>query len=72
MVRPKHNTQDLLLSKIKNCETLNKQTNTKPQQTLEVKFFKPRETFRFNPPISIEGSWMVGLTSLEVYNSLFF
>ena len=29
---------------------------------------KPRETFYFNPPLSIEGSWMIGL---EVFNSLF-
>ena len=31
---------------------------------------KPRETFHFNPPISIEGSWMIGLIDLEVYNSI--
>ena len=32
---------------------------------------KSRETFHFNPPILIEGSWMLGLTSLEVYISIF-
>ena len=32
---------------------------------------KPRETFHFKPPISIEGEWMIGLTDLEVYNSIF-
>ena len=32
---------------------------------------KPRETFHFNPPISIEGSWMIGLKDLELYNSIF-
>ena len=32
---------------------------------------KSRETFLSNPPILIEGSWMLGLTSLEVYNSQF-
>ena len=32
---------------------------------------KTRETFHFNPPISIEGSWMIGLKDLEVYNSIF-
>ena len=30
---------------------------------------KPKEIFHFNTPISIEGSWMIGLTSLEVYIS---
>ena len=32
---------------------------------------KPRETFHFNQPISIEGPWMIGLLSLEVYISVF-
>ena len=31
---------------------------------------KARVTFHFNPPISIEGSWMIGLTDLHVYNSI--
>ena len=32
---------------------------------------KPRETFHFKPPIQINGDWMIGLTDLEVYNSIF-
>ena len=32
---------------------------------------KSKQTFHFNAPIPIEGSWMIGLTSLEVYNSVF-
>ena len=32
---------------------------------------KPRETFHFKPPIHIKGDWMLGLTDLEVYNSIF-
>ena len=32
---------------------------------------KPRGTFHFNPPISIEGFWTIGLTSLKVINSIF-
>ena len=71
MIRPKNETQDLLLSITKNCETLIEQTHTKPQETLEFKMTKPRETFHFNPPISIQGSWTIGCTSLEVYNSIF-
>ena len=27
--------------------------------------------FDFNPPIQINGVWMIGLVSLEVYNSIF-
>ena len=54
-----------------NCETPNKQTHKNAEETLEVKLTKPRETFYFNPPIQVEGSWMIGLLSLEVYNSIF-
>ena len=32
---------------------------------------KSRETFHFKPPIQIKGDWMIGLTDLEVYNSIF-
>ena len=71
MIRPKNQTEDLLLSKTKNCETLIEQTHRKPEETLDFKMTKPKQTFLFKPPISIEGSWMIGLTSLEVYNSVF-
>ena len=30
-----------------------------------------KQMFHFKPPIPIEGSWMIGLTDLEVYNSIF-
>ena len=36
MIRPKNETEDLLPSKTKNCETLIEQTHTKPQETLEL------------------------------------
>ena len=72
MIRPKNETEDLLLSIAKNCETLIHQTHTKPEETLKFKLIKPRETLHFNPPILIEGSWMIGLTILEVYNSFFY
>ena len=71
MIMPKNQTEDLLLSITKNCETLIEQTHTKPQETLEFKMVKPRETFHFKPPIQIKGNWMIGLTDLEVYNSIF-
>ena len=32
---------------------------------------KSKETFHFKPPISIQGDWMIGLTDLEVHNSIF-
>ena len=71
MIQPKNKTEDLLLSITKNCETLIQQTHTKPQETLEFKMTKPRETFHFKTPFQIKGDWMIGLTDLEVYNSIY-
>ena len=71
MIQPQTKTEDLLLSIPRNFETLIKQTHTKPQEILEFKIIKPRETFQFNPPFQIKGDWMIGLTSLEVYVSIF-
>ena len=71
MIQPKNETEDLLLSITKNCGKLVEQTHRKPEETLEFKMLKPRETFHFNPPIHTKGDWMLGLIDLEVYNSIF-
>ena len=71
MIQPKNETEDLLLSITKNCETLIEQTHRKSEETLEFKMLKPRETIHFNPPIQTKGNWMMGLIDLEVYNSIF-
>ena len=71
MIRPRNETEDLLLSITKNCEKLIEQTHRKAEETLEFKMFKSRETFHFKPPIQVKEDWMLGLTDLEVYNSIF-
>ena len=71
MIRPKNETEDLLLSITKNCEKLVEQTHRKPEETLKFKMIKPRETFHFNPPIYTKGDCMLGSIDLEVYNSVF-
>ena len=71
MIRPKNETQILLLLLTKNCETLIGQTHRKPEETLIFKMIKSRETFHSRPSIQIQGSWMLGLVNLEVYNSIF-
>ena len=71
MIRPRNETEDLLLLITKNCETLIDQTHRKAEETSEFKMIKPRETIHFKPPIHINGNWMLGLTDLEVYNSVF-
>ena len=71
MIRPKNETEDLLVSVSKTCQTLIDQTHRKAEETWEFKLIKSRETFYSIPPISIEGAWMIGSASLEVYISIF-
>ena len=71
MIRTKTQTEDLLLSITKNCETLIQQTHRRPEEALEFKMIKPRETFHFKPPIQVKGDWMIGLVDLEIYNSIY-
>ena len=71
MVQPKNETENLLLSITKNCETLIEQTYRKAEETLEYKMIKPRGTFHFKPPIQVKGDWLLGLVDLEVYNFIF-
>ena len=71
MIRVKNQTKDSLLSITKNSETFTEQTHRKAEETLEFKTIKTRETFHFHATFSIEGSWMIGLTDLEVYNSIY-
>ena len=60
MFRSRYGTEALLLSATENYEILIKKTHTKPEKTLEFKLTKPKETFSFNPPTPVEGSWMIG------------
>ena len=57
----------------KHTDTLIKNTLTKPQETLEFKMNKQRQTFSFNPPINLveEGKWLLAVSSFECTNSVF-
>ena len=73
LLRPKNETEDILLSKSKNCETLFERTHTKPQQKLEFQLTQPRVYFSFKPCINIgfNCKCMIGLTTLEICTFLF-
>ena len=71
MIRPKNETEDLLISITKKCETLIKQTHTRPEETLELKMTKARQTFQFNPPIQAKEDWVLESVDIEVYKSIF-
>ena len=66
------NNELLLLIK-KHTDTLIEQTKTKPQETLEFKMNKQRQTFSFSPPINLieEGKWLLAVSSFECNNSVF-
>ena len=66
------NNELLLLIK-KYTDTLIQQTGTKPQETLEFKMNKKRQTFSFNPPINLieEDKWLLAVSSFECKNSAF-
>ena len=66
------NNELLLLIK-KHTDTLIEQTRTKPQETLEFRMNKQRQTFSFNPPINLleEGKWLVAVSLFESTNSVF-
>ena len=66
------NNELLLLIK-KHTDTLIEQTRTKPQETLEFRMNKQRQTFSFNPPINLleEGKWLLVVSLFECTNSVF-
>ena len=66
------NNELLLLIK-KHTDTLIEQTKLKPQETLDFKMNKQRQTFLFNPPINLveEGKWLLAVSSFECTNSVF-
>ena len=66
------NNELLLLIK-KHTDTLIEQTRTKPQETLEFKMNKQRQTFSFNPPINLveEDKWLLAVFSFECTISVF-
>ena len=71
LIRPRNETEDFLFSLNENCEALYKHTQRKVEETLKFKLTQPRATYSFKPAISIEGSWMIGSTSSEVFKSIF-
>ena len=60
MIRPKNQTEDLIVSLSENCKTLIQQIHTKSQEKLGYKLTKPKELFSSEPSISLDGSWMIG------------
>ena len=64
---------DLLLLIKKHTDTLIEQTKTKPQETLEFKMNKQRQTFSFNSPLNLieEGKWLMAVSLFDCTNTVF-
>ena len=45
-------------------------TLSKPQETLDFNMTKQKESFSFDVPLEVPEQWMMGVTSLEVYNTV--
>ena len=46
-------------------------THCKPQETLEFKMDDQTELFALDEPLALREKWMMGLTSLEIYNTVY-
>ena len=63
--------ESLLLSIAKPNQEIVENTHSKPQETLEFKMNKQKESFSFDIPLDLPEQWMMGVTSLEVYNTVY-
>ena len=63
--------ESLLLSIAKSNQEIVENTHSKPQETLEFKMNKQKESFSFDIPLDLPEQWMMGVTSLEVYNTAY-
>ena len=64
---------ELLLLIRKHTDALIEQTRSKPQETLEFKKNKQKQTFSFNLPTNLfeEDKWLLAVSSFECTNSVF-
>ena len=63
--------ESLLLSIAKSNQEIVGNTHSKPQETLEFKMNKQKESFSFDVLLILNEKWMMGVTSLEVYNTVY-
>ena len=63
--------ESLLLSNAKSNLNIVKKTLCKPQETLEFKTNKQKESFSFDIPLELPEKWMMVVTNLEVNNTVY-
>ena len=68
---PCNENEFLSLSTAKSNLDIREKTLSKHQETLEFKVTKQKETFSFDVSLALPEQWMMGVTSLEVYNTVY-
>ena len=68
---PNDRKESLLLNMAKSLLDIVENTHSKPQETLEFKMNKQKESFSFDIPLELPEKWMMDVTSLEVYNTVY-
>ena len=63
--------ESLLLNIAKSNQEIVENTHSKPKETLEFKMNKHKESFSFDIPLELPEQWMIRVTSLEVYNTVY-
>ena len=61
----------LLLHLLKSSLQIVENTHSKRQETLEFKMSTSQKHFQFDEPLILSGEWMMGITNLEVYNTVY-
>ena len=61
----------LLLHILKSNLEIVENTHSKAQETLEFKMNTPTKDFQFDEPLLLSGNYMMGVTNLEVYNTVY-
>ena len=63
--------ESLPLSIAKSNQEIVENTHSKPQEFLEFKKAKQKEFFSVDVPLHLDEKWMMGVTSLEIYNTVY-
>ena len=63
--------ESLLFCIAKSNQEIVENTHSKPQETLEFKLTEQKESFSFDVPLQLNEKWMMGVTGLEVYNTVY-
>ena len=59
------------MSIAKSNQEIVENTNSKPQETLEFKMTKQKESFSFDVLLHSNEKWMMGVKNLEVYKTVY-